>query len=322
MYNLLATQRLSQSMLKSLVTLCLILFFLDIPIAKSAGNSHYADGSEGFFCGFTPEPGFYIVNYNYWYTASSYKDNKGQDVAGLDFHVNVWATAPRFLYFTNKKIFGGLYGFYAAIPLYYAEIEAEQHSIELMNDSHLGIGDFFFSPLILGWHLGRGLHWTFSFDIYAPTGDYEAEKPANTLVSKNYWSFQPNLAFTFLTGPGIDISGKFTLEFNTTNKDYITPFFTKAEYSPGSSIHFDFAASFPFSSNFRAGINGFYFTQIEDDKLDGRKLENMKAQGFAIGPAFEITSGKWIISFKEQFELMAHNGPKGCVSWLNIYYDF
>ncbi len=322
MKDLASIKRYSKNSSTTLFLACLLSLFFDVSVANSAGNYHYADGSEGFFSGFTPEPGFYLVNYNYWYTASAFKDDKGKDMAGLDFDVNVWAVAPRFLYFSNKKILGGQYGLYVAIPFYHAEIEAEQYGVQFMNDSHSGVGDIFFSPLILGWHLRNGLHWAFSFDIYAPTGDYESDRPATTLVSKNYWSFQPNLAFTWLTGSGIEVSGKLLFEFHTTNDDYLTPFSNTVEYSPGTSLHYDFAASFPLSTNFRAGLSGFYFTQVEDDKINGRKLENMKAQGLAMGPAFEVTSGNWIISFKQQTELMAHNGPKGFVCWLNVYYNF
>jgi len=285
-----------------------------------ASGQHYADGSEGFFCGYLPEPGLYLVNYTYLYTSSSYKNHRGKKSEGLDFHLNVFAVAPRFLYFFEKKLFGARYGVYIAQPFYYTDLKLKKEGVMLVDDWDRSLGDTIFSPLILGNHHGF-FHWIFSFDMVAPTGHYKGKELVTTIVSKNYWSFQPNIAITLLLPQGIDVSAKFLWEFHTKNSKYYL-FNRKVTYAPGSTFHTDYAIGIPLSENFRFGINGFFYQQLANDEINGLEVKDSKASGFAIGPAFEITYKKLIVSFKEQFEITAKNSSKGNVTWLNIYYDF
>ncbi len=301
----------------------LIVYIIFSGKALATSGQRYPSGAEDFLCGVAPGPGLYLVNYSYWYSSSSLRDNDGHDVKVLKFNANIWVDAPRFLYFFPKKIFGAIYGVYVTAPIYYADIETKSHGMKIVGDHTSGIGDIVFSPLILGWHFGKRLHFIFSFDINAPTGHYDGKNLATTIISKNYWTFQPNISFSWIIGPGIDVSGKFIYEFHTDNDEYlIPPFFYKTTYSPGSGINLDFAFGVPINPNLRIGLNGFFYEQLKDDKIKGVAIKDKKVRNFALGPAIKYSGENWAVIFKEQFEIFAKNRPKGNVTWFKIQYQF
>ncbi len=288
----------------------------------AGGGQHYPNGAEGFLCGIAPGPGLYLVNYTTWYSASSYRDDSGDDIKDIDFHVNVVAEAPRLLYFFDYKIFGAIYGVYLTVPAYYANVKLTKGAFKIIDDSFSGTGDLVFSPLILGWHYKRLLHWIFSFDINAPSGHYNGRHPATTIISRNIWSFMPNLSATLIVGPGIDISMKFLYEFHTNNQKHINFLGQKATLEPGSELHIDYAVGIPLSRDLRIGINGFFYQQLEDDKINKKNVKNDRGRAFAIGPAVKYAGEDWAIILKEQFEIWVKNRPKGNVTWLKIQYRF
>lgn len=290
--------------------------------STGGGGQHYPNGAEGFLCGIAPDPGLYLVNYTTWYTSSSLRDNHGNDLKKLDFHLNLIADAPRLLYFPKFKILGASYGIYLTVPIYHANIKLKAGGFSLMNDSSSGTGDLVFSPLILGWHFQEILHWVFSFDISPPSGHYDARHPATTILSRNIWSFMPNLSVTWLVGPGIDISLKFLSEFHTKNHEYRTLFGQKAELEPGAEFHVDYAVGLPLSPDLRVGINGFFYQQLQDDRINDKTIENDRGRVFAIGPAARYSWKSWAVIFKEQFEIWVRNRPKGNISWIKIQHHF
>jgi len=307
--------------------ICIILlfgiFFLFSSQKESfaVSNQHYADGADGFFCGYMPKPGFYLINYSYFYTSSTLHNDSGEEEAHLDFDLNVLAVAPRLIYEFPFKVFGLNYGIHITQPFYYTDLTIKSYGYTLADGYDKNMGDTIFSPLVVGAHHGP-LHWIFSFDFVAPTGHYDDKDIVTTIVSKDYWSFQPNLSLTLLIKNNIDISAKFLFEFHSKTSTY--DFLSRQElsYKPGATLHIDYAVGFPVTEKIRFGITGFYYQQLEADELAGMDVHNSKASGFALGPGIEILIGKWIFSFKEHLEIFSKNSTKGAVSWFNIYYSF
>ncbi len=56
-----------------------VLFVLPL-FALAGGGQHYPNGAEAFLIGIAPPPGFYVKDYNYFYTADKLKDNSGNTV--------------------------------------------------------------------------------------------------------------------------------------------------------------------------------------------------------------------------------------------------
>ena len=58
-----------------------------------------------------------------------------------------------------------------------------------------GLGDIVLMPLMLNYSISSNLNVNFRAGIYAPTGDYEVGRLANT--GKNFWTFEPTLGLMY-----------------------------------------------------------------------------------------------------------------------------
>jgi len=291
--------------------------------ALAGGGQHYPNGAEGFLCGIAPGPGAYMVNYTAWYNASRFNFDNGDEKDNLDFHVNILVDAPRFIFFPGKRILGGDYGFYFALPLYYADLKTSYSGLDLGSDHASGLADLVFSPLILGYHSkDQKKHLILGLDLYAPNGHYDPRHPATTIIARNHWTFEPNVAFSWIFLHGIDLSAKFLFDFHTENDDYLDMFGRQGTLRPGKEIHFDYALGIPLSEKIRIGLNGFYYQQIEDDELNGREIADQRGFTWALGPAFKYSSDKWALIFKHQVEISSRNRPLGSFSWMKFQLAF
>ncbi len=93
------------------VIIPVILFTLPL-FALAGGGQHYPNGAEAFLIGIAPPPGFYVKEYNYWYTADKLKDNSGNTVklqnAGQELdRLNVYGVIPRFIWISKLNLLGG-----------------------------------------------------------------------------------------------------------------------------------------------------------------------------------------------------------------------
>ncbi len=306
-----------------LVLACSIAFGFLSADALSGGGQHYPNGAEGFLCGVAPGPGAYMVNYSAWYTASRLNLDNGNEQKGLDFHVNVFVDAPRFLFFPGLRILGADYGFYFALPIYYADLKTSYMGFDLIRDHSSGMADLVFSPLILGFHSrDKKRHMIIGFDVYAPNGHYDPFHPATTIMARNHWTFEPNMALSWILSHGIDLSAKFILDFHTENDDYVDIMLNKGSLRPGKEFHFDYALGIPLSEKIRLGMNGFYYQQIEDDKIDGKAISDERGFVWALGPAIKYSGTRWSLIFKQQFEIASRNRPQGSFSWMKFQFEF
>ena len=101
---------------------------------------------------------------------------------------------------------------------------------------------------------------------YAPTGDYEVGRLANT--GKNFWTIEPTLGLMYFGQKnGIEASVFFGADFNTENPD--------TDYKSGTQLHVDgtLAQHFPlFGGLAGVGVNGFWYEQVTRRQRLGRDL--------------------------------------------------
>lgn len=117
-----------------------------------------------------------------------------------------------------------------------------------------GLGDISVTPL-LNW---KKCDFNFSLgcNIFVPIGSYSADRIIN--LGRNYWSFDPTFAFTWLHPKrGHEISFVTGVMFNTEN--------TATDYSSGNEFHVDFNVAQHFSKRFAVGVLGYYYHQLTDD---------------------------------------------------------
>jgi len=282
--------------------------------ATEGGGGAYPNGAEDFMSGAVPPPGNYFINYFDYYSADKFADKDGNS-AIPGFKLKVTADVLRFIHITDKQILGGYWGFHAFVPLMNVDVKT---STPLGNDSKSGLGDIIVDPFILSWH-GKNWHAATGIDIYIPTGSYNKNDLAN--LGRNYWTFEPIIAGTFLTDNGCEASAKLMYDINTRNNDASLMAQGAKKYLSGQEFHLDYTLAKKIS-DFNLGLTGYYYQQVTKDEADGVKLNGSKGRVVAFGPAVKYDYKNMAFSLKYQFETLAENRPEGNNLWLKFVYAF
>lgn len=275
--------------------------------ATEGGGSAYHNGAEDFMSGAVPPPGNYYINYFNYYAADKFNVD-GDDKKGFD--LKVAADVSRFIHVTDKQFLGGSWALHAFIPLVYMDVNLDPPIAPVSMDDRRGsLGDIIVDPFILAWH-GANWHAVTGLDIFMPTGNYDKSRLAN--VGRNYWTFEPVAAATFLPGAGFDISAKLMYDFNTEND--------ATDYLSGQEFHADIAVGKKMD-NFTAGLAGYYYQQTTEDEADGDKIDN-KGRVIGLGPALKYDYKNMSFTLKYMLETEAKNRPEGDNFWFKFLYAF
>jgi len=274
--------------------------------ATEGGGGAYPNGAEDFMSGAVPPPGTYFLNYLTYYSANKFRDGNGESIVP-NFDLKVTANVFRFLHVTKTQILGGYWGFHVFVPVVNVDV-----TLPVGSQSKTGIGDIIIDPFILSWH-SKNWHFATGLDIYIPTGAFDKNRLAN--VGRNYWTFEPIFAFTYVSDNGFEVSSKFMYDFNTKNTD--------TNYRSGQEFHFDYTVAKKFD-NISLGVGGYYYKQITDDKLNGQKVapDGNKGQAFAIGPQLKYDYKNMSFILKYQKEMSVENRPDGDKFWFKFVYAF
>lgn len=259
----------------------LILFGWIAAVAHSAegGYSNYLPGTYGDFAvAVAPTTELTLRSDLYTYRADSEQSvRSGQIEIGADLELDV--NLLTLLYTPNVKVFGAQYGVGTVIPVVHADIEANLGGL-IASDHDTGLGDTTFIPMILFWN-SNNYHFTLGEYIVTPTGGYDSDALINT--SLNYWTFDTNVAMTYLNlETGQDYAINVGYAYNTQND--------KTDYQTGEEIHIDYMLNQFLSETFAIGLHGFYLDQVTGDSGNGALLGGFKAQAAGVGPALLWTS--------------------------------
>src|SRR3972149_1725640 len=270
----------------------------------------YPNGAEDFMSGAVPPPGKYFINYFLYYTADEFNDGEGNntdDDFDLDAAVNVF----RFIHVTKHKILGGYWGMHIFVPIVYQDISVGT-PVGIISDTQTGLGDIIVDPFILSWH-SKNWHFATGVDVYIPTGRHDDHDFAN--ISRNYFTFEPIFAFTYMSDSGYEVSSKFMYDFNTKNSD--------SGYLSGQEFHFDYTLGKKFGP-LSVGVGGYYYKQITDDELNGEKVEpdGFKGQAIAAGPQIKYDWRNISLILKYLTEFEVENRPEGNDLWIKFVYAF
>ncbi len=179
-----------------------------------------------------------------------------------------------------------------------------------------GLGDIALIPAALFWSKDD-LHLSLSHLIVAPTGDYDRDNLANRGL--NYWSFDTNLALTYLNPEtGRDFSINFGHIYNTEND--------ATDYQSGQELHLDVAFNQFLSESVAVGIQGFYLKQITGDSGAGALLGSFKAEALGIGPAllWSTKIGRQDVTLIAKWlkEIHSDNRMEGDHAYLSLVVDW
>ena len=301
--------------------------------AMAGGGQSYPNGAEAFMAGAAPPPGFYFLDYMYYYHADTMKDDSGDDIDAFD-DVSVFANVFRFLWMTDKQILGGNYGMHAFVPILDVDLDfnvpAGPEAKNYYSDT--SVPYVIYSPFLLAWHLQEGkLHIVTSLaDIYIPTGQDDGNMAA---VGHNFWTIEPVLGITYMLNEW-EFSAKFMYDFNTTQDDYATVYGFEVDRDPGQEFHFDYSVSYALSPSFRLGVNGYYYTQTTDDSYDIdasvpgvvqallKDDEGNHSKVLSVGPGIWYNHKNMFFSLRNQWEMAAKNKTEGYNLWAKFTYAF
>ncbi len=254
-------------------------------------------GFTSFMDGGPPAgPGFYFAQYLQYYTS-----DKLVDGPPMDPKLDVWVSLSQFLYQSDQAILlGGKWGLDVIVPVVHFD------AASFLNDNGTGVGDILVGPYlqwdpIMGPNGPKFMHRVELQTIW-PTGKYSKSKGLNP--GSNHFSFNPYWAGTYFFTPKLTGSWRLHYLWNDENDD------TKVQ--PGQAVHCNFAASYELIPNkLRAGLNGYYFKQVTDSKVDGDKVSGHE-QVLGIGPgAMYSFSQNDHLFFNAYFETSVKHRPEG-----------
>lgn len=272
--------------------------------ATEGGGSIYPNGVENFLVGAMPPPGFYPLVYATSYHATELRDDRGNDIAGAigGFRADVAGVIPRFIWVTGQKVFGGQLAVHAIVPLLNVDVRVGPNQ-----NRNTGIGDINLAAA-LGYHVSPALHYVVALETNAPTGRYDRNDVAS--IGRNYWNIEPLIAVSYIQSTGINADLKLMYDYNFRNKD--------TDYRSGQELHADYALGWGFGNGFAAGVSGYIYRQISDDKVAGGTLAGgNRGRAFAIGPSLRYQNDKgWLFTAKYEKQYDVRNRSSGGAFWI------
>lgn len=308
------------------------MFISRAALAEEGGSGHYQPGSMASFIDGVPPKETFLMRLNVLrYDASVDRDVPlpigGRSTLGADAEVTGYGLT--FLWRPPLALpEGWSYAMSATIPYLSmkvaADITAPTPGGSVVTgrraDSIDAIGDVLLMPLMLNYIVDPDFNVNFRVTAYAPTGDFEVGRLANT--GKNFWSIEPTLALMYFGQKnGIEASLFTGVTFNQENND--------TRYKSGTQFHLDgtLAQHFPLGGGLAgAGVSGFYYKQVTGDSGAGATFGDFKAKTIGAGPVISYISKiaghdliaelKWLHEFETERRL------KGDIVFFKLLYKF
>ena len=288
-----------------LSTLLLAILAAGPSFATEGGGSIYPNGVENYMTGALPPPGTYGMVYGNLYSADRANDAHGNAVTPPDFKVRAEVVAPRFIWVTGSKLFGGDMVVHAIAPIVDLKVTAggATQSKSGLGDMTVGLGS--------GFHYSPEWHAIYAVDVMLPTGGYTKGDLAN--IGRHYLSFEPVFTASRIDPKGWNADIKMGYLTNGRN--------SATDYTSGSEFHFDYALGWGLGNGWVAGVGGYVYQQVTEDKQAGATVADSKGKAMAIGPSVKYDSGKgWFVTAKWQKEMNVDNRAQGNALWVKAVF--
>lgn len=294
--------------------LCMLLMITATTHVFSQETGHYVPGIMGIKAASLPPPGDYYIMHNVFYTANSTYDGNG-DEADIDFNLNVFVNAHRFVHVWSDVFLGANYAVNVIVPLQYTDISIGAFNLA---DDQFGIGDIILDPMVLSWNKAR---YDVSFGIGAvvPVGSYDITEPASP--GKSFWTGMLTLGGTYY----FDKEKTWTAsilsryEVHSKKKDF--------DVTAGNDFTFEYGIGKTIAAKviWTFGAAGYAHWQVTEDK--GADIEydpTVKDQIFAVGPEVDvfIPSIKFSMELRGLYEFGAIDRSQGTKLCLTLIKPF
>ena len=288
------------------------------------GPSSAINGAEDFFAGAFPPPGFYLINYVLYYNAHRIMDGRGGEIAGpsgatfTKQKVEVMADVIRPIYVSDIEIFGGNAAWHLVVP-----VVTGRGEVGWADKSDGGIGDIFFSPLIIGWHPSETLHYAAGLDVIAPTARYN-ENDLFHFGGSDHWTLEPAFAITKLFPDcGLQLDAKLMYDHHIGRAQTVNALGMPYKVETGDQFHMDYNIGYHINNEWAAGIAGYYLQSTERDKVDGNSQHRSGQRVVAVGPVVRWAMSQTTqLSLKVLWETAAINRPEGVAAWFKVVHAF
>ncbi len=299
-------------------------------LGEEGGTGHYLPGSMASFIDSVPANETFLARINVVNYDGSVGGNVrvpigGQTTLGAD--ASSWGYGLTLLWRPSFD-FGERwsYAMSATIPVVTLDVSANvlvaapgggQIAVK-RSDSQSGLGDVVLMPVMLNYNVDRDLNVNFRIAAYAPTGDYEVGRLANT--GKNFWTAEPTVALMYFGQKnGREASVFIGADFNEENSD--------TNYKSGTQFHVDgtLAQHFPaFGGLAGIGLSAYYYKQVTADSGDGATLGDFEGKTVGFGPAVSYVGkvgGHDVIGeLKWLHETDTEKRLEGDTVWLKVIY--
>lgn len=271
-------------------------------MATENGGGIYPNGAESFLTAAVPPPGYYLIDYVNYYEAQRLLGANGKDLAP-NFRVDALADAVRYVHWGKERFLGAQLGQQVVIP--YVSLDV---SVAGAHGHKSGFGDVTLDPLLLSYQNAK-FHVVLTPEVNVPTGSYVKGDVAN--IGRNYFNFEPVLAFTYTGRKNFELDTKLMYDMNGTN--------TATNYKSGNEFHADYAVGYNKGGMF-AGIAGYYYSQTSDDLQNGVKVgpDGFRGHVFSYGPDVHMSLAKGFLAFKWEHEVDAKYRPQGDKFWIKL----
>ncbi len=294
-------------------------------IAEEGGAGHYMPGGAGTLIDAPPIKAGWVfesiyLHYSGETSLSAAFPRAGLVTAGLEATSNAYMLGA--LYTFEPLVLGAHFSVGAFLPIVDMEVTGALDTAlgrVSRTDSVTGLGDISLIPAMLAWKSGD---WQFDamLTVYAPTGDYEVGRLANTGL--NYWTFDPTIGINYnnqKTGFNFALHTGITL--NTENSD--------TKYKSGSVLHTEASITqlLPLGKGFLGiGANAFLYDQVSGDSGAGAKLGDFEGLSIGIGPAlsYVLPIGKNTLAAEIKWipERDTNKRLEGDAIWVKVVYQF
>lgn len=270
-------------------------------------------GGTSFYDGFAGPPGLSHLVYLKYDSAQSFLGAKGHQNPALDDpKLTVTTLINQFSYYSPNSIGLGAHpGWSLIVPIVSLDASFGTAGAQL-KDNGTGLGDVVTGPQvqfdpIVDAH-GRPIYvQRFAMDMILPTGKYDEHKDFNP--GSHFYSLNPYWAATVMPAPRWEVSWRLQYLYNFRNDkpassaplDYQGQ--AVDDTQAGQAAWANFTASYEVLPRVSVGLNGYYFKQITDDRINGYRLQDSRERVLGLGPgAF------WKISDSEGM-------------WFNVYHE-